>query len=177
VSRSYPVRLSFDPDPQHINCDQILSEFLFRISQLCDFFHCPFINVPELMPGSKLSTLSFIIYDTVYSFDPDQISYFGPIIAMFLYRFSQLCVFFRYSFTSVDAGFQIPDPSLTTLSIRSKGNERSNVVPFVAVFLYRFNQLCVFFRCPSTLVMCGRQIDGGVQTLEPFVTTLYLRAL
>jgi hypothetical protein len=69
-----------------------------------------------------------------------------PVIARFLYRLRQLCVFFWCPFTHVlfIGRIQIADQTSTALLTRSTGgNQRSNCDPaFFAIFLYHFGQLC-----------------------------------
>jgi hypothetical protein len=81
----------------------------------------------------------------------------GPIVAEFPYRFNQLCVFFRCPFTRKCCGLptygvvQIPAPPLGTLLTIATRNQGGNSGPNLAAFLYHFNQLCVFFRCPFAI--------------------------
>jgi hypothetical protein len=63
------------------------------------------------------------------------------------------CVLFPLFFRGA-VWIQTPDPSLTTLLIRSTGNQYSNCDPAIfAIFIYRFGKLCVFFWCPFTLLL------------------------
>jgi hypothetical protein len=143
---------------QRSHCDPIAAVILYCISQLCVVFHGPATLVdPSITTLPSPSTRK-------------QRCNFGPIVDVFLDRFHQLCVFFRCPFTlrPVDVGVQTPQPSLTTLVIRSTRNHGGNCDPLLSLFLYRFSQFCVFFHCPFACV------DVGVQTLDPSLTTLHI---
>jgi hypothetical protein len=99
-----------------------------------------------------------------------------PIVAMFLHRFGQLSVFFwcpRNRLHSVVGRIQGFGPLLITLSNRSTGNHRSSCDPIVAMFLYRFGELSVFFWCPSTRLLT---LVGRIQSVGPSFITLMTRS-
>jgi hypothetical protein len=66
---------------------------------------------------------------------------------------------------------QSVDPSVTTLVIRSTGNQLSNCDPIAAMFLYRFRQFWDFCRCSFSLFPLGK-----IQWADPSSTPLFMRS-
>jgi hypothetical protein len=88
------------------------------------------VQLPVLMPGSKLSTPSFttlLIRST-----RNHRSNTDPIVTELVYCVSELCTFFHCPSTWANVRVQTLDPSLTTQCIVSTRNHRSNCDPIFA---------------------------------------------
>jgi hypothetical protein len=133
---------------QHSNCDPIFAELLYHFRQPCVLYGCP---CPRPSVG-RIQILDPTFTTLSKRSTGNQHSNCGPVFAMCLHRFRQLCVFFwcpTATFAPI-SGIQSEDPSLTTLISYSTRHQHSSCGPIFAKPLYRFSQLCVFFWCPTT---------------------------
>jgi hypothetical protein len=151
------------------NCDPILAMFPYRFRQLCVFCWYEFPLLPSI---GRIQSLDPMVTTLCIRSTGKQRSNCYPVVAVYLDPFRQLCVFRLCPLSLIYIGnTQYVDSSFTTLIIRSTGNKFSNRDPVVAMFLYRFRQLCVFRWCPIALPPIGR-----IQCADPSFTTLFIRS-
>jgi hypothetical protein len=140
---------------QPSNSDPIVAKLCYHFSQLCVFFHCPFVCVGR-GPNSRPSLTTPCIRSSL-----NQRSNSDSIIAaVFLYRISQLCVFFWRPFTCADVGVQRLVPPTVTFFIRADLEPERQLRPMCCRVSLPLQSALLLLRCPCTLVMCVHSIDG-----------------